>query len=136
MDSARPIWSVTQTVASNGAPSHPVLTEFGWRPVGQLKPGDRLATPRALPFFGSEPMPEADLLTMFEAARWSQSSGNGQPWRFSYTLRTEPNWQQYSDFLVEGNQAWAKAAPVLVSDVVSAIPFSCPRFSRQSRPLS
>jgi len=64
--------------------------------------------------FTGEPMPEADLLTMFEAARWSQSSGNGQPWRFSYTLRTEPNWQQYADFLVEGNQAWAHNASALV----------------------
>ncbi len=64
--------------------------------------------------FPGEAMPEADLLTMFEAARWAQSSGNGQPWRFSYTLRTEPNWQQYVDFLVEGNSAWAHEASALV----------------------
>ncbi|MDB5523508.1 MAG: nitroreductase-like protein [Rhizobium sp.] len=64
--------------------------------------------------FPGEPMPEDDLLTMFEAARWSHSSGNGQPWRFSYTLRTEPNWQQYVDFLTEGNQPWAQHAGALV----------------------
>lgn len=64
--------------------------------------------------FWGEPMPEEDLLTMFEAARWSQSSGNGQPWRFSYTMRTESNWQQYVDFLVEGNSAWAHKASALV----------------------
>jgi nitroreductase len=64
--------------------------------------------------FGGEPMPEADLLTMFEAARWSQSSGNGQPWRFCYTLRTEPDWQTFTDFLVEGNSAWAVKASALV----------------------
>ncbi len=40
-------------------PSHPVFTPEGWRPVGQLPVGARIAAPRALPFFGAEPMPEA-----------------------------------------------------------------------------
>ncbi|HEU5424174.1 MAG TPA: LAGLIDADG family homing endonuclease, partial [Nitrolancea sp.] len=39
-------------------PDHPVLTPEGWRPVGQLAPGDRVAAPRALPYFGSLDMPE------------------------------------------------------------------------------
>jgi len=68
-------------------------------------------SPRSFP---GEPMPEEDLLTMFEAARWAHSSSNGQPWRFSYTLRTESNWQQYVDFLTEGNQPWAQNAAALV----------------------
>lgn len=41
--------------------SHPVLTADGWRPAGELKPGDRIATPRCLPYFGSEPMPEVEI---------------------------------------------------------------------------
>jgi DNA repair protein RadA/Sms len=40
-------------------PSHPLLTPAGWRPAGQLKPGARLAAPRALPFFGAAALPEA-----------------------------------------------------------------------------
>ncbi len=64
--------------------------------------------------FTGEAMPEADLLTMFEAARWAQSASNQQPWRFSYALRTDANWQQYVDFLVEGNQPWAQNAAALV----------------------
>ena len=39
-------------------PSHPVFTPEGWRPVGQLPIGARIAAPRALPFFGAECMPE------------------------------------------------------------------------------
>ncbi len=39
-------------------PSHPVLTPDGWRAVGDLPPGTRIATPRALPFFGTEPLDE------------------------------------------------------------------------------
>jgi replicative DNA helicase len=42
-------------------PSHPVLTETGWKPIGQLQCGDRLASPRCLPFFGNEPMPEVEI---------------------------------------------------------------------------
>ena len=37
-------------------PSHPVLTPDGWRPVGDLGPGTRIAAPRSLPFFGSQPL--------------------------------------------------------------------------------
>lgn len=40
-------------------PSHPVLTPDGWRAVGELTPGTRIATPRSLPFFGSQAMPQA-----------------------------------------------------------------------------
>ncbi len=37
-------------------PNHPVLTPNGWMPVGNLTPGTRVASPRALPFFGSQPL--------------------------------------------------------------------------------
>ncbi|MBI3915013.1 MAG: DNA repair protein RadA [Chloroflexi bacterium] len=39
-------------------PSHPVLTPDGWRAVGDLVPGARIASPRALPYFGKAKMPE------------------------------------------------------------------------------
>ena len=39
-------------------PSHPVLTPEGWRSVGSLTPGDRIAAPRSLPYFGTEPLAE------------------------------------------------------------------------------
>jgi nitroreductase len=64
--------------------------------------------------FPGEAMPEEDLLIMFEAARWAQSASNHQPWRFSYAMRTDPNWQQYVDFLTEGNQPWSQNAAALV----------------------
>ena len=31
---------------------HPFLTVNGWKPLGVLKPGDRIAVPRVLPYFG------------------------------------------------------------------------------------
>ena len=39
-------------------PNHPVLTPEGWCAVADLLPGTRIASPRALPFFGNEPMAE------------------------------------------------------------------------------
>lgn len=42
-------------------PSHPVLTPDGWRPVGDLAPGSRLAAPRSLPYFGQEEMPNEEV---------------------------------------------------------------------------
>ncbi|MEI6180204.1 MAG: DNA repair protein RadA [Chloroflexales bacterium] len=42
-------------------PTHPVLTPEGWKPVGTLTPGDRIATPRALPYFGNYAMHESEV---------------------------------------------------------------------------
>lgn len=41
--------------------SHPVFTPEGWRAVGELKPGARLAAPRALPYFGGDAMAEHEV---------------------------------------------------------------------------
>jgi nitroreductase len=68
-------------------------------------------SPRA---FTGEAVPEAELLRMFEAARWSPSAYNSQPWRFLYALRDTPEWQPLFDLLVPGNQKWAKDTGALV----------------------
>jgi DNA repair protein RadA/Sms len=41
--------------------SHPVLTPEGWRPVGELSRGSRIAAPRSLPYFGQDSMSESQL---------------------------------------------------------------------------
>ncbi len=51
-------------------------------------------------------MPQAELMRMIEAARWSPSGYNSQPWRFLYALRDDENWQTFFDLLVPGNQRW------------------------------
>jgi nitroreductase len=57
----------------------------------------------------------ADLRSLFEAARWSASSYNEQPWRYIVATQENPDqFQQLLSCLVEGNQVWAKNAPVLV----------------------
>ncbi len=37
--------------------NHPLLTIEGWKEVGELSPGDRIAVPKNLPYFGNEVMP-------------------------------------------------------------------------------
>ncbi|MBL0374165.1 nitroreductase family protein [Rhizobium sp. KVB221] len=64
--------------------------------------------------FRPEAMPEEDLLTMFEAARWAQSASNHQPWRFSYALRDSAEWDKYLGFLIDSNRAWSQNASAIV----------------------
>ena len=72
--------------------------------------------------FADRPVAEADLRSLFEAARWAASSYNEQPW--SYLVATKANPQEFGRLLsclVDANQAWAQAAPVLVLGVVNLL---------------
>jgi nitroreductase len=61
-----------------------------------------------------------DLQSLFEAARWAASSYNEQPWHYIVATRENPaEFLRLLSCLVEGNQVWAKAAPVLALAVVS-----------------
>ncbi len=93
---------------------HPILQALAerWSPYG----------------FEDRPVSEADLRSLFEAARWAASSYNEQPW--NYLIATRENPQEFGRLLsclVEANQAWAKAAPVLALGVVSL------RFSKTNK---
>ncbi len=63
--------------------------------------------------FTGEPIPEAVLMSLFEAARWAPSAFNIQPWRFVYARREGPDWERLFGLLIDFNQAWVKGASVL-----------------------
>lgn len=67
-------------------------------------------SPRAL---SSEAIAEEDIMTLFEAARWSPSSFNEQPWRFVYACQPD-DLQKFRSVLTEKNRIWANKAPLLV----------------------
>lgn len=70
--------------------------------------------------FADRMVPDDDLRALFEAARWAPSSYNEQPW--SYFIATKADADSYAAMLsclVEGNQAWARSAPVLALAVVT-----------------
>ena len=64
-------------------------------------------SPRA---FTGEAIPEAELFSLFEAARWAPSSYNSQPWRFIYARRDTPAWERFLGLLIPYNRGWAKDA--------------------------
>lgn len=68
-------------------------------------------SPRA---FSGEKIPQEELLAGLEAARWSPSGGNTQPWRFIYSLNGSATWPMFTEFLMEGNRNWAKNASALL----------------------
>lgn len=68
-------------------------------------------SPRA---YAPDPVEEDKLRRILEAARWSASSGNGQPWSFIIATRSTPAvFQRMVDCLKPGNVPWASKAPVL-----------------------
>lgn len=61
-----------------------------------------------------EEISEAELMSLFEAARWAPSSFNAQPWRMLYARRNTPQWPVFFNLLHEKNQSWAQHGGALV----------------------
>ena len=102
---------MTDKRAATAYPIHDLLANR-WSPYG----------------FDERPVGEDDLRSLFEAARWAASSYNEQPWSFLVATKDNPKeFERLLSCLVEGNQGWAKAAPVLALGVVSL------RFSRNNK---
>ncbi|MBX3401038.1 MAG: nitroreductase family protein [Gemmataceae bacterium] len=64
--------------------------------------------------FADRAVSDDDLRSLFEAARWAASSYNEQPWSYIVATKADPDtFERLLSCLVEGNQGWAAAAPVL-----------------------
>jgi nitroreductase len=88
------------TQPKHATPDHPIheLIARRWSPYA----------------FADRPVSVDDLRSLFEAARWAPSSYNEQPWSYIVATRDDAdNFARVLSCLVEGNQAWARAAPVL-----------------------
>jgi nitroreductase len=77
--------------------------------------------------FLPDPISEEDAATLFEAARWSPSCFNDQPWLFLYAISEEDR-RRYAGALVEANRAWAGNAPLL------AFAFARKAFAHNGKP--
>src|SRR5688500_7607928 len=88
-------------------PDHPILPVMAerWSPYA----------------FDPRPVERDKLLSCLEAARWAASSYNEQPWTYILAERTDKAaFDKMLGCLVEGNQAWAKNAGVLMLGIVSS----------------
>ncbi|MEA5578542.1 nitroreductase family protein [Anabaena sp. UHCC 0451] len=88
--------------ANSQYPIHPLLKQR-WSPLA----------------FSNKPIAAETVYSLLEAARWTASCFNEQPWHF--IVATQENPEEFSKLLsclVEANQVWAKNAPVLMISVV------------------
>ncbi|GAB3997381.1 nitroreductase family protein [Glycomyces albus] len=88
----------TDRHAETSVPIHPLLASR--QSTRALEPGVDLE--------------EAQVTALLEAARWSPSSGNTQPWRFIVAKRDTPDFKRVLDCLNPGNAEWAQHASVLL----------------------
>jgi nitroreductase len=79
--------------------------------------------------FDDRTVSDADLRSLFEAARWAPSSYNEQPWNYIVATKQMPEeFAQLLSCLVDGNQVWAGYAPVLALGIARL------RFARNDKP--
>jgi len=81
-------------------------------PAGLLSPIAARRSTRA--FDPDRPVEPAALRRVLEAARWSPSSGNAQPWAYVVLDDGAPEARERARALLRGGNAWARAAPVLL----------------------
>jgi len=96
-------------------PDHPVheIIADRWSPYG----------------LAAREVAEADLRSLFEAARWSASCFNEQPWRYLVATKRQPDeFARMLECLVEANQAWASSASAL------ALGLAKTTFTRNGKP--
>jgi nitroreductase len=84
--------------ALTSAPLHSMLSQR-WSPRG---------------FDTTHRLPEAQLTALLEAARWSPSANNSQPWRFVVTQRGEHAFERLTSTLAGANRRWAGRASALL----------------------
>ena len=89
-------------------PSVHKLIQHRWSPVG---------------FDRQRGIEHRTLRSILEAARWTASSANLQPWRFIVAPRENgEEFERVLSVLVEGNQTWAQYAAVLMIAVAQTVP--------------
>ncbi|HEV7657979.1 MAG TPA: nitroreductase family protein [Mycobacteriales bacterium] len=84
--------------AQTSAPLHPLLSER-WSPRG---------------FDTDHRLEESQLAALLEAARWSPSASNTQPWRFVVAHRGEAAFERLAATLSGNNRRWAGRASTLL----------------------
>ena len=94
----------------------PALRLNAQAPIHELLANRR--SPRA---FSDHPVEPVKLKSIFEAARWSPSSANEQPWRYILATKDDQIFLSLFASLSENNRRWAQHVPVLVLALAESI---------------
>jgi nitroreductase len=81
--------------------------------------------------FSSKQIPDAELKSLFEAAHWSFSSMNEQPWKYLFAYNGEHAFDRMIECLMSGNQPWAKNASVIILSIANRL-FSNDKINRHA----
>ena len=82
---------------------------------------DLLSQRRSPRAFSARAIEPSKIVSLFEAARWSPSSANEQPWNFVAATQEDARiYQIIAESLMEGNRRWAINAPVLVVGIAQS----------------
>jgi nitroreductase len=88
------------TIADNEM-AHPVMESIRHR--------------KSIRAFAETPVPQTVIDSMFEAARWSFSASNDQPWVYLYATPEQTElWNSLLSTLAEPNRIWASHAQLLI----------------------
>ena len=68
-------------------------------------------SPRSM---SGQALSEDQMAGLVEAARWSPSCFNLQPWRFIYSLKDDDYWEKFLGLLIDVNRLWAERAGAIV----------------------
>lgn len=105
---------MTERVTLNTAFQKPAATNFDIHPLLRNR-----WSPRA---FSPEPVPASAVLGLLEAARWSPSAVNEQPWGFIVIPREDREaFANAVEALAEGNRVWAQHVPLLIIAVARLV---------------
>ncbi len=103
----------------NTVESNLTVEQQAENPADTQYPIEPVLQQRWSPLAFSDRAVEAEkLCQVLEAARWAASSYNEQPWSFIVATQEQPSeFNRLLSCLAEGNQEWAKRAPVLILSV-------------------
>jgi nitroreductase len=65
--------------------------------------------------FKKEAVSDEIIISLIEAARWSPSSNNIQPWSYIIAKQNDEYFEKIIEAMYPSNQAWTKNAPLLVA---------------------
>lgn len=108
-DGIKPVFRVTTKLGHfvESTLTHPFLMIQGWRPLAELKPGDKIAIPRQLNCFGTENLPE------YQVKILGYLLGNGGLNNKNIVL-THNNYQWLEQFGLSAQELHQKTIPEII----------------------